>query len=379
MRATSIENKIYAWFHHLHVHPEPSWSEWETTNYIQHELEAAGIQVETFGDIPGLTATIGSGRPIVGLRADMDALMQEVDGVYQANHSCGHDGHMTMVTAAAYLLKELEPDLVGTVKLIYQPAEEKATGALALVEKGVVDELDYLFGLHMRPENELPYGKASVSISHGSAAFFEGEIKGRDIHGGRPHLGANAIEVGAEINQQLAAVHVDPQVPHSLKLTRFQAGGESPNIIPGNATFSVDLRSQDNAWMDYMQKELKRLIAYTATRNDIEIELKPAGMIAAAQISEEAEQKTRAAIERVMGPEAVAPRLVTSGGDDFHFYTIKRPHLKAAMIGLGANLAPGLHDANMTFERKALLTGADLLVETVLAACNQEGPDADLH
>ena len=95
-------------FDHLHTHPEISWKEVETTRYLKELLEAEGFTVETFEDSTGLVVTVGSGRPCVGLRADIDALWQEVDGEYKANHSCGHDAHMTLAVGTLLVLKKWE-------------------------------------------------------------------------------------------------------------------------------------------------------------------------------------------------------------------------------------------------------------------------------
>jgi amidohydrolase len=362
--------EIEGLFNYLHEHPEPSWEEKETTAYLKNFLEERGITVRTFRDIPGFTADIGQGKPVTALRADMDALLQNVEGEYKANHSCGHDAHMTMVTAAALMLKDHLPEDGGTLRLIYQPAEEKGTGALRLVEEGVVDDVDFLFGIHLRPKSEIPFGSASVSINHGAAMFLHGEITGRDVHGARPHLGPNAIETGAEILQQLRHIHLPPLVPHSIKMTKFQAGGDSPNIIPGSASFSLDVRTQSNEAMTEAYEKIQNIIRRTE-ENGTAVKLTQGAEIAAAEISPEAEKITEAAVRMVLGPEHTYPRLTTSGGDDFHYYTLQRPHLHAAMIGLGADVTPGLHDAGMTFNREALFAGTDILYEIVLESFRQ--------
>ncbi|WP_147804239.1 amidohydrolase [Alkalicoccus halolimnae] len=370
MKSKAYQQVINELFTYLHKNPEKSWEEWGTTAYLQEFLAAHGIQSKAFENIPGFTAVIGSGKPVVALRADMDALVQNVDGTVKPNHACGHDAHMTIVSTAALMLKNSLKTGEGTVKLIFQPAEEKGTGALAVVEEGAVDDVDYLFGIHLRPEQELPLGKAAVSIDHGAAVFMHGEIHGRDVHGARPHLGSNAIETASEILQQLQHIHLDPLVPHSVKMTQLHAGGDSLNIIPGSASFSLDLRTQTNEAMDTVTERIDGIIRRTSDYHAVPIEIKEAARIAAAEISSRAEHITRAAIEEVLGKNNAVPSLTTSGGDDFHFYTIKRPHLHACMIGLGAGLTPGLHDAEMTFHKEALTIGAELVYYTSMKALN---------
>ena len=184
-------------FTYLHEHPEISWQEVETTKYLQQLLENEDFQVTTFEDSTGLVVTVGTGEYCVALRADIDALWQEVDGVYQANHSCGHDAHMAMAVGTLLVLNRLGIPKVGRLKVIFQPAEEKGTGALSFVEKGIVDDVDYLYGVHLRPIQELGDGYSAPAILHGSAKMIMGSITGIDTHGARPHLGQNAIEVMA--------------------------------------------------------------------------------------------------------------------------------------------------------------------------------------
>ncbi|MCZ2969638.1 M20/M25/M40 family metallo-hydrolase, partial [Acinetobacter baumannii] len=128
----------------------------------------------------------------------------------------------------------------GTVRFIFQPAEEKGNGALKMVEKGAVDDADFLFGVHLRPIEELSLKQAAPSIRHGAAGFLEGMIHGEDAHGARPHQGVNAIDVISMINIGLKNIWLPPQSSYSVKMTRCQAGGDNLNIIPGNGHFSLD-------------------------------------------------------------------------------------------------------------------------------------------
>ncbi|RKJ59679.1 M20/M25/M40 family metallo-hydrolase, partial [Butyricicoccus sp. 1XD8-22] len=111
-----------------------------------------------------------------------------------------------------------EKTFKGTLRLIFQPAEEKGNGALKMIEKGVIDNVDYLYGVHLRPIQELSFGTASPVIVHSSACMIDGVVKGDDGHGGRPHLTTNAVDVITMINQQLKQINVDAQVPHSIKM-----------------------------------------------------------------------------------------------------------------------------------------------------------------
>ncbi|TWT05355.1 amidohydrolase [Planococcus sp. CPCC 101016] len=352
-------------FEHLHTHPEISWQEVETTRYLKEFLEAEGFQVEAFEDSTGLVVTVGSGRPCVGLRADIDALWQEVDGEYKANHSCGHDAHMTLAVGTLLVLKKMGIPKKGSLKVIFQPAEEKGTGALSFVDKGVVDDIDYLYGVHLRPIQEFGNGYASAAILHGSAKMIRGNIQGTDAHGARPHEGQNAIEVMAQLVHAIRSIHVNPMIPHSAKMTMFQAGGESANIIPGTAVFSIDVRAQTNEAMDVLFAHVSNAIESVAELAGVGITYETTAEIAAAEVDDTAVSFMAKAIEETVGEEFLVPPIVTPGGEDFHYYTLKRPSVKATMLGLGCDLAPGLHHPAMTFNRDSLLTGIEILARTV--------------
>ena len=359
-----LKEKVHDIFHHLHAHPEVSWKEEKTTQYIAAILKENGCRVQTFPDCTGVIGEMGEGRPVVAVRADIDALWQEVDGEFRPNHSCGHDAHMAMVLGVLYSLKN--QTLNGTVRFIFQPAEEKGTGALKMVEKGVVDDVDFLYGVHLRPIQEIPHGTAAPVILHGAARFIKGKITGEDSHGARPHLTANAIEVGADLIKLIHGIHLDPMIPHSAKMTAFQAGGESSNIIPGSASFSLDIRSQTNEIMEALVEKIEAGTEMLAQYHGVKIDLETRANVAAAVPNQEAQAKLEKAIAAVLGKENVKPPLVTTGGDDFHFYTIKRPQLKATMLGLGCDLKPGLHHPKMTFNHDALWLGVQILTAGIV-------------
>ncbi|GEL77759.1 M20 peptidase aminoacylase family protein [Tenuibacillus multivorans] len=361
----SLKPQLIDIFNHLHTYPEISWEEVKTTEYIENLLENEGINVKTFSDCTGLVAEIGHGKPVVAVRADIDALWQQVDGEFQANHSCGHDAHMTIVLGTLLAFHHSSEAFNGTVRFIFQPAEEKGTGALKLVEKGVVDDVNYLYGMHLRPKEELNHGEFTPVIKHGAARFIHGTITGEDAHGARPHLTANAIDIGADLNHYIRNIQVNPMIPHSIKMTGFQAGGKSQNIIPGSATFSLDLRAQTNEAMDQINDKLNQVVHMLEEYHQVKIELELGANVAASVTNNEAISHMAEGIQRAAGEDALKDPIVTTGGDDFHFYTIERPHLKATMLGIGCDLGPGLHHPNMTFNFNAIPKSVEVMVETV--------------
>ncbi|ETP67783.1 amidohydrolase [Planococcus glaciei] len=357
------KTKILEYFDHFHAHPEASWQEVETTKKLAEIMEDLQVNYQTFDDVTGLIAEIGEGERVVAVRADIDALWQEVRGKVQANHSCGHDANMAMVLGALLYLKD-EP-LAKRIRFIFQPAEEKGNGSLAMIERGAIEEVTHLYGVHLRPIEELPFGQVAPAIHHGSGIFLKGKITGVDAHGARPHQGKNAIDVIVAIHQFVKSIYFSPFESYSAKLTNIQAGGDSLNIIPGSAAFALDVRSQSNSLMAELRQRIDAGLQSIAALHEVDITWEWDDYTPAAEVSDEAMQIADSAIRSLLGEERTAAPLETTGADDFHFYTIKKPELKAAMLGVGADLAPGLHHPDMAFNKEALDIGARVLAETL--------------
>lgn len=372
-----LAERLQPIYEHLHRNPEVSWNEVETTAYLVKFLEEEDLKPKMFENMTGLYVDIGIGTPKVGFRTDMDALWQEVDGKFQANHSCGHDGHMTIAIGTILLLKELEPTLSGAIRIIFQPAEEKGQGAKAFVEKGVVDSLQFLFGAHVRPLMELDDGSYAPAIHHGAAKLFSGEIHGVEAHGARPEQGVNAIEVATAIVDGLKRIWINPNESASIKMTQLHAGGTATNIVPGRATFSIDARAQTNETMNVLTDGLEKVIKSISTLYGVRIDYQIDAHIVAAQVDSLAKAIMRQAIVDVVGLEKCVPDVVTPGGEDFHFYAYSKPGLQTTMLGLGCGVTPGLHHPNMRFNQKRLSTGAEIITQALVLALQQlEGSEA---
>lgn len=362
----SNKNKIDDLFHYLHMNPEISWQEVGTTAHLKKVIEEEGFRVHTFDDCTGLVVEKGEGPYCIGIRADMDALWQEVDGLFQANHSCGHDAHMTIAYGTLLNFKEVELPKNIRLKWIFQPAEEKGKGALKLISKGIIDDIDYLYGVHLRPIQEIGNGTAAPAIHHGASVILQGTIVGQDAHAARPHLGTNAIEIGAAIVQAMQAIRLNPMVPYSAKMTKLHAGSETGNIIPGNGSFSIDLRAQTNEMMELLLENVEKVVKQVEELFGVTIHLKVHANLVAAIVNEEACELMEKAIEKVLGNDCLEPPIITPGGEDFHFYSSHRSNLKATMLGLGCDLSPGLHHPKMKFDQECIHTGIEILSHVVM-------------
>ena len=368
MNSVELEQQVLQWFEHFHQYPEISWKEFKTTEKIAQILASNEVSYRLFDGIPGLVAEIGSGEEVIAMRADIDALWQEVNGEMRANHSCGHDANITMALGALLNLKELQ--LKKRIRFIFQPAEESGGGAIETMKQNVLENVNYLFGVHLRPIEELPLGKITPAIHHGAAVFLKGKIRGIDAHGARPHQGRNAIDVLVAIHQFINSIHIDPFEACSVKMTRMQADGGSINIIPGNAEFSMDIRAQKNEVLKQLIEKVEHGIKMISTMYNIDISLEWHDRTPGAVVHPDAAKLAELSIIEALGVDALAPEIHTPGSDDFHYYTVMNPELKAAMIGVGADLAPGLHHPLMTFNKQALFDGIKVITTTLKNAAN---------
>ncbi|GAB6158521.1 M20 peptidase aminoacylase family protein [Desulfotomaculum varum] len=355
-------------FQQLHAMPEPAWQEYKTTQFLQQQLASLGYQTITFADCTGVVGMLGSGSCTVALRADMDALCHRTDKGDRVIHSCGHDAHMAMVLTAAAALRPILPRLNCRLKIIFQPAEETGQGARRLVEKGLLDDVNFLFGVHLRPVQELAAGQAAPAIQNGAACLLQGTVKGQSAHGARPHLGVNVIEVAAMLVQLINGLRWDPRQPASIKMTSLRAGQAAGNIIPDLADFTLDVRAQTNRHLDQLVQAVERLSAGLAGIYGADIKLTQQAVTPAAQVNEQAMEIMAHAITDTLGGQNLAPPVQTPGAEDFHYYTSLRPAIKATMLGLGCRLTPGLHHPDMVFERQYLPDGAAILARAVCYA-----------
>ncbi|MFC4801909.1 amidohydrolase [Neobacillus sp. GCM10023253] len=359
-------------YHDLHIVAEPSWEEKKTSQYLVNRLKNAGLLVKTYPTHYGIVAEIpGQSDEIIALRADLDALLQEVDGVVKANHSCGHDAHSTMALYSALALAASGMKPKHTLRFIFQPAEEKGEGALQMMEDGALEQVKLLFGVHLRPQFEVPYSHASPVIIHGSAGTVKGTIKGRQAHAARPQDGINVIEASALIVQKLKGIKIETKLPYSIKMTQLSTDNESSNVIPETAGFTIDARAQSNEVMDILTQRTHEIMEQVMEETGAFVQWKMEEYVPAAVKNEQAMKFAENAIKDILGEHQVVPVCVSQGGEDFHFYTVKNPGLPATMIGLGCGLAPGLHHPKMTFQLDALHYGAKILTRTIMLALEE--------
>jgi hippurate hydrolase len=256
MNDSPFEQQLVHWRHALHRHPETGFEEHHTADYVAGVLSGLGLDVQRGIGGTGLVASlsVGTGRHVIGLRADMDALnirehaperahASRIDG---KSHACGHDGHMAMILGAAELLCRRR-DFDGTVRFIFQPAEEHGRGAKAMIADGLFERfpVDEIYGAHNMPG--LPAGHFATRAGGimASEDNFVIHVKGRGTHAARPQMGIDPIVIGAEIVltlQTIVSRNLDPGVPAVISCTEFITDGIR-NAIPSNVIIKGDTRS----------------------------------------------------------------------------------------------------------------------------------------
>lgn len=258
----------------LHANPELSGEEFETTAAIRDWLAAENIRIADYPLRTGLVAEIGSGGgPIVALRADIDALpIQEETGLPFASrhpgrmHACGHDFHTAAAFGAAVLLKRREQELKGTVRILFQPAEEKAKGASQVIASGALDGVGAIFGLHNKPD--LPVGTAGIRSGPIMAAAdgFAVEVAGRGTHAAVPEAGLDPILTAAHMLTALQSIvsrNVSSLDSAVVSVTRLQSG-TAWNVIPERAVFDGTLRTFDERVRALTRRRFEEIVAGVA-------------------------------------------------------------------------------------------------------------------
>ena len=259
----------------IHSHAELSFNEKETTAYIAGELEKMRIEVRLFSDYYGVIGTIHGDKPgkTVMLRADIDALpIEEKSGVEFASnnkgvmHACGHDCHSSMLLGAARMLAGNRKELCGTVKILFQSAEESCHGANYYIEKGYLDDVDALLGIHVWASMKA----GAINIEDGyrmaSCDNFKITVEGSSVHGSTPHLGKDAIVAASSIIMNLQTFvsrENDPLNPMVVTVGTVKAGKQF-NIIADRVEMEGTIRTYGSEMREKVQKELGRIVCHTA-------------------------------------------------------------------------------------------------------------------
>ena len=364
----------------LHAHPELSWSEKRTTSVVADRLVEAGLQVKRI-DGSGLIAELGDHGPVIGLRADLDALpVDDTTGEPWASrtpgvaHACGHDVHTTGLVGAAIALAEVHARglLDGRVRFLFQPAEEVMPGgALRLMEAGALDDVVRIFMLHCDPTVDVGQLGLREGPLTGAADALDVRLTGRGGHTSRPHLTEDLTFALGKVLTELPAIlsrRLDPRAGVSLVWGSVRAGS-AHNVIPGAGQVAGTVRMLDAvAWAE----------AESLVRRLIDQIVLPYGVTAVVDykrgvppvVNESVSTRIIGkAIEQVVGRDGLVSTTQSLGGEDFGWYLDRVP---GAMARLGTRTPGGptydLHQGNLRIDERATVIGSRVLAEAAVAA-----------
>ena len=368
----------------LHQIPEVGYDLPETSAYVAAELDRLGIPYERSGRDSSLIAEIAGGRPgkTIALRADMDALpiAEATDIPFPSRHEgrmhgCGHDAHMSMLLGAARVLATHREEIPGTVRLIFQTAEEQSRGAQVVIENGGIDGVDAVFGTHIGSivDKTIPAGTFIVPSGCCMAAFdkFIIRVKGIGCHGSTPEKGVDPINIAAHIIlalQALNAREVKATRPLVLTLGMIQ-GGSQYNVIPGDVTIEGTIRTLEEDLRQFIARRIGEIAQATAAVFGGSVEYEMVWGAPPVTNEDSMQQLAARAAQAVLGEERVITKLEAPimGGEDFAYYLEKVPG--TFMFLSSSNPAKGTdqphHCPQFNIDEDVLWMGAAVFVRIV--------------
>lgn len=368
----------------LHSEPELSWEEYNTSAFVAQYLDELGIENHKTNPT-GVIGEIKGGKPgkTVALRADMDALSVEelnTDLPYASKttgkmHACGHDSHTAMLLIAAKALNDMKEELHGNVRLIFQPAEEVATGALEMVKQGAVEGVDNVFGMHIW--SQMPTNKVSCNPgpSFASADIFTVKFKGRGGHGAIPQDCIDAAIVASSFVMNVQSVvsrTIDPQKPAVLTVGKMTVGTRF-NVIAENAVIEGTVRCFDPEVRDHIEKQLRVYAEQVASIYGASAEVDYIRGTQAVINGEESAKLVQQVVAEAFGEEVLYDEKPTMGGEDFSFYLDEVPGC-FALVGSGnpeKDTQWAHHHGKFNIDEDAMITGAELYAQYAWAFLNK--------
>ena len=363
--AAQYKEQVIAWRRHIHSHPELSGQEKETSLFIQKTLGELGIPfVNDVSDYAVIGVIQGAHTgPVIALRADIDALpIHEETGLPFASqnegvmHACGHDGHISILLGA---------ELHGTVKLVFQPSEEEALfpGAQGIVDSGILDDVDEIFGLHVWPQ--LPVGTVGLKKGHLMAAsdHFLVHIHGKSTHGAEPHNGIDAIVAAANwiVNVESMVARETNPMENLVCTIGVINGGDRYNVGCGDVYLEGTCRTYEPAKRDYIERRLGESLQALDMMYKTKSTLDYKRGHGATTNDPDAIDYATSIVEKYLGKDAVVhPEHPSMAAEDFSAYLHK---IKGAFLWLGTGFEgnPALHNAGFTIDEKILESGITMM------------------
>jgi len=376
-----LSTEMVKWRHHLHQHPETGFNEYDTAAYVANALEQMGLEVHRGIGGTGLVASlaVGDGKGVIGLRADMDALAMTETAEGRAHvsrnagcmHGCGHDGHMAMVLGAASILTRGR-DFNGTVRFIFQPAEEHGRGANAMIKDGLFEHfpVDEIYGAHNIPGMPVGHIATRVGGIMASEDNFVIRIRGVGGHAARPQMAIDPLVVAAEIIlvlQTIVGRSVDPADSAVVSCTEIHSDGIR-NAIPTNVEIKGDTRSYSPKVQTLLERRMRELCTGIASAHGASCEVEYTHEFVPTVNWPECTPVAVRAAQAVVGADNVdgniAPMMIS---EDFGAFLKVVPGA-FAFIGNGTGDATGgvpLHNSKYDFNDEILPIGARYFAEII--------------
>lgn len=347
-----IESKCIAWRRDLHEHPELGNREFNTGKLIAVHLKSLGIEVKEGVAKTGVVGILRGAKPgpCIGLRADMDALpiVEKVNTPYASKvkstyngqevgvmHACGHDTHVAMLMSVAEILAGMKNDLKGTVKFIFQPAEEgppgdEEGGAPMMVKEGVMDDpkVDVIFGLHIESNIEVGQIQYKPGAFMASSDWFHIVVKGKGSHGSQPWLGVDPIAISAQIIEGLQTI-VSRQseltkAPVVITVGKINAGVRN-NIIPDECVMDGTIRTLDSKMQEDVHERMKKTVTNIAEAGGATATISIDTKTLVTYNTPELVKKMIPSLQSAAGANNVTEREWVTGAEDFSYYGTKAP------------------------------------------------------
>jgi amidohydrolase len=371
-RIAEFHADMTEWRRHIHANPETAFEEFQTADFVAEKLESFGIEVHRglagTGVVGSLKGAKGDG-PAIGLRADMDALNMEEKNEHPWRsrnpgkmHACGHDGHTTMLLGAARYLAETR-NFAGTVRFIFQPAEENEGGGRVMVEDGLFEKFDCesVWGMHNFPGQDLGTFAVCRGPAMAAADRFDIRITGKGGHAAAPHLATDSILAGSHLVtavQSIASRNIDPLESVVVTITQFHAG-DAYNIIPEDARLTGTIRTFKPHVQKDAEEALRRIVDGVAKTYGVAIELDfRHGYPPTVNDQDESDFAARVAADIVGDENVIQDPDPKMGAEDFAYMLLERP---GCYIWIGNGPGVGgcwLHNPQYDFNDDALPLGA---------------------
>jgi amidohydrolase len=363
--------------HHLHAHPELSYQEFETSRFIQEKLASYDIpfQVKATTGVVGIIEGKNPSSRVIALRGDMDALpiVEENDIPYKSTkpgvmHACGHDVHTTCLLGASKILSLTKDLWEGTVKLIFQPGEEKNPGgASLLIRENVLEspKPQAIFALHVNPQLEAGNLSFRAGKVMASADEIYMTIRSKGGHAAAPHLTTDTILVASHLIvalQQVISRNCDPLSPSVLSITSFQ-GGHTTNVIPSEVKLMGTFRAMDEQWRfkahDIIRKLSTELVHSMGAEIDVHIDVG----YPTVYNNEDLNNSARKIAEAYMGAENVGETEIRMGAEDFGYYSQLIPgcFFRLGTANTARGIISGVHTPKFNIDESAIETGIGMM------------------